>query len=116
MRIWSICFLLLPMTKKSTSACVFAISTRQLPRTPFADTALKSSRHSQNNPSMQDILRLAQSPAGQQLIQMLQKSGGQELKDAMEKAAAGDYSKAKETLSSLMKDPEAKKLMEQLGR
>ncbi len=70
----------------------------------------------QNNPSMQDILRIAQSPAGQQLIQMLQKSGGHDLQDAMEKAAAGDYSKAKQTISNLMKDPEAKKLMEQLGR
>lgn len=67
------------------------------------------------NPSMQDILRLAQSPEGQKLILMLQKSGGKDLQQAMEKAAAGDYSKAKETISNLMKDPEAKKLMEQLG-
>ena len=70
----------------------------------------------QNNPSMQDIMRLAQSPAGQQLIRMLQQSGGQELKQAMDKAAAGDYSTAKETISALMNDPEAKKLLEQLGR
>lgn len=68
------------------------------------------------NPSMQEILKMAQSPAGQQLIQMLQQSGGQELQQAMEKAAAGDYSQAKQAITSLLNDPEAKKLLEQLGR
>ena len=68
------------------------------------------------SPSMQDILRMAQSPAGQQLIKMLQQNGGEELRQAMAKAAAGDYSKAREALSDLMKDPKAKKLMEEMGR
>lgn len=68
------------------------------------------------NLSMQEILRMAQSPAGQQLIRMLQQSGGTELQQAMEKAAAGDYTQAKQAITSLLKDPEAKKLMEQLGR
>lgn len=71
---------------------------------------------SNENPSMQDILRMAQSPAGQQLIQMLRQSGGQELQQAIEKAAAGDYTQARNTLSSLLKDPQTQKLMEQLGR
>ena len=69
-----------------------------------------------DTPSMQDILRMAQSPAGQQLIQMLQHSGGQDLKQAMDKAAAGDYTQAKQAISDLLKDPQARKLMEQLGR
>ena len=67
-------------------------------------------------PSMQDILRMAQSPAGQQLIKMLQQKGGQELQQAIAKAAAGDYTKAKETLSDLMNDPQAKKLLDEMGR
>lgn len=69
-----------------------------------------------DSPSMQDILRMAQSPAGQQLIRLLQQSGGNNLQQAMDKAAQGDYAQAKELLSTLMQDPQAKKLMEQLGR
>ena len=71
---------------------------------------------SPEKPSMQDILRMAQSPAGQQLIRILQQNGGQELQQAMAKAAAGDYSKAKEAISSLMQDPKVKKMMEEMGR
>ncbi|MBQ8834667.1 MAG: hypothetical protein IJ001_07070 [Oscillospiraceae bacterium] len=69
-----------------------------------------------NDPAMQEILRLAQSPAGQQLLTLLQQKGGNGLQQAVEKAAAGDYSQAKQALSDLMTDPEAKKLLEQLGR
>jgi len=65
---------------------------------------------------MQEARRIAATPAGQELIRHLQRSGGTDLKQAMEKAAAGDYSAAKAAISALLKDPEAKKLMEQLGR
>ena len=65
--------------------------------------------------SFQEAMRMAQSPAGQQLIQMLQQNGSNELQQAMEKAAAGDYTQAKEILSALMHDPEAIKLLQQLG-
>ena len=67
------------------------------------------------NPSMQELLEMAQSPAGQQLIKMLQQNGGTQLRQAVAKAAAGDYEQAKQTLSSLMENPEAKKLLEQMG-
>lgn len=70
----------------------------------------------QNEPSMQDIMRMAKSPAGQQLIHMLQQTGGQELRQAMAQAAAGDYTQAKQAISSLLQDPQAQKLLEQLGR
>lgn len=66
--------------------------------------------------AMQEALRLAKSPAGQQLLAMLQKSGGPQLQRAIDKAAAGDFEQAKQTISSLMETPEAKKLLEQLGR
>lgn len=65
---------------------------------------------------MSELMRLAQSPAGQQLLSMLQQSGGTELQSAMEKAAAGDYSQAQKTISAFLSSPEAKKLLEQLGR
>lgn len=65
--------------------------------------------------SMQEAMRLAKSPAGQQLLAMLQRSDTGELQKAMDQAAAGDYSQAKETMSSLLSSPEIKKLLEQLG-
>lgn len=71
----------------------------------------------QNNPqAKQELFRLASSPAGRQLIAMLQNSGGTDLQKAMEKAASGDYTEAKKAISSLLDNPEAKKLLEQLGR
>lgn len=65
---------------------------------------------------MSELMRLAQSPAGQQLLSMLQQNAGTELQSAMEKAAAGDYSQAQKTISAFLSSPEAKKLLEQLGR
>lgn len=65
---------------------------------------------------IQEALRLAGTPAGQQLLALLQKNGGDDLKNAMDRAAAGDYTQAKQALSALMQDPEALKLLQQLGR
>lgn len=64
---------------------------------------------------IQEAMKLAQSPAGQQLIQLLQQTGGNDLQAAMEKAAAGDYSQAKQAITSLMNNPEAQKLLKQMG-
>lgn len=69
-----------------------------------------------NDPSMETIMQLAKSPAGQQLISLLQQTGGEELRQAMAKASAGDYTQAKQAITALMNNPEAKKLLEQLGR
>ncbi|MBQ7801563.1 MAG: hypothetical protein IJ375_04495 [Oscillospiraceae bacterium] len=69
-----------------------------------------------NQNLMQEAMRLAGTPAGQQLLALLQKNGGAELKAAMDQAAAGDYEQAKKALSSLLADPEAKKLLDRLGR
>lgn len=65
---------------------------------------------------MQEARRIAATPAGQELIRLLQKQGGNDLKRAVERAAAGDYSGAQRTLSALLADPEAKKLLDRLGR
>lgn len=63
---------------------------------------------------MSDILRLAQSPAGQQLIALLQKTGGTDLQNAVSKASAGDYAQARQSLSSLLSNPEVQALLKQL--
>ncbi len=68
----------------------------------------------QNNFSMQDMMRLAATPAGQQLIALLRQQGGSELQDAMSSAAIGDYTKIKQALEGMMKDPQAQKLLKQL--
>ncbi|MEE0109299.1 MAG: hypothetical protein UEP57_00190 [Oscillospiraceae bacterium] len=68
----------------------------------------------QNIPDMSELLRLAQSPAGQQLMALLQQSGGRELESAVAKASAGDYTQAKQALSSLLSTPEAQALLKQL--
>jgi len=65
--------------------------------------------------SMQDVMRLAASPAGQQLMKLLQQQSPSDLQSAMNSAAAGDYQKAKDSLSSLLSSPEAQQLLRQLG-
>ena len=69
-----------------------------------------------NHISMQEVLRMAASPAGQQLIAMLRKQSDSEFQAAMSSAAAGDYTQAKQAIEKLMTDPQARKLLNQLGR
>ena len=66
--------------------------------------------------SIQEALRLANTPEGRQLIQLLRQSDGENMQKAMNSAASGDYDSAKKQLSKMLNTPEAKKLMEQLGR
>ena len=74
---------------------------------------------SQNQPSqnfsMEHAIALAASPAGRRLIQLMQQKGGADLGKAQNLAAAGDMDKAKEALSSLLKDPQIQSLLSQLG-
>jgi len=65
--------------------------------------------------AIREAMRLAQSPAGKQLIQMLQSSGDPNLQRAMSSAASGDYAGAKQALSAIMNNPEAQKLLRQMG-
>lgn len=69
-----------------------------------------------NDKAIEEAMRIAKSPAGQQLLQLLQQTGGDQLRQAMAKAAAGDYAQAKDAISQLLENPEAKKLLSQLGR
>ena len=71
----------------------------------------------QNNPdAIRQAKEMARSESGQQLLRMLQNQSSQELNQAMKQASTGDYAAAKAILAKLMQDPQAKKLMEQLGR
>lgn len=69
-----------------------------------------------NQFSKQEVHRLAESPAGQQLIALLQNRSGIELQQAMDCAAKGDFTQAKQALASILADPQAQKLLKELGR
>lgn len=68
-----------------------------------------------NQEAIREAMRLAQTPAGQQLIRMLQAGNGQELQKAMDRAASGDFSAARQAVSALLRNPEAQKLLNQMG-
>lgn len=65
--------------------------------------------------AIQEAKNLASTPQGRQLAAALLQLGGPGLQHAIEAAAAGDLTAAKKTLDSLMKDPNARTLLEQLG-
>ena len=69
-----------------------------------------------DNFSMQEAMRLAQSDTGQQLLALLRAQNSGALRQAMDQAAAGDYQSMVSTMSALLAAPEAKALLEQLGR
>ncbi len=68
-------------------------------------------KNSQNF-SMDDVKKFARSPAGQQLFAMIQRSDG----EAVRQAQAGNYDAAMERLQDFLKNPEAQKLLKDLGR
>ena len=65
---------------------------------------------------MQDALRLAKSPAGQQLLAMLQQADQDKLQQIMQQASTGQYDQAKASLENILTSPEAKALIQELGR
>ena len=69
------------------------------------------------NPSL-DVKRamaLAQTEQAQQLMKLLQQKDPRSLSNAMDQAAAGNYAQAAAALSSILNDPNAKALLQQLG-
>lgn len=65
--------------------------------------------------AMKEAKRIAATPQGQKLFQMLQQQNSQEVQSLLQQAAAGDIEQAKQTLSALLNNPEARKLLESLG-
>ena len=66
--------------------------------------------------NMKEAMKLANSDAGRQLYEMLKRTQGQQLQSAMDQAASGNYEEVKRTLSSLLADPEARKLLSKMGK
>lgn len=67
------------------------------------------------NFSMEQVMAFAKSPAGNQLLNILRQKGGSDLAKAQSMAASGDMTGAKNALSSLLDDPQIRKLMKELG-
>ena len=65
--------------------------------------------------AIQEAQKLAATAEGRQLAKLLQQLGGPDLQQAMDSAAAGDLAQAQKAIMALMKDPEARKLLQQLG-
>lgn len=70
-------------------------------------------KNSQNF-SMQEALRLANSDAGQRLLALLKENNSRNMQQAMTYAATGDYTKAKDALSSALESPEVRRLLKEL--
>ena len=68
-----------------------------------------------NQDAIRKAMQLAQTTDGQQLMKLLQSMGGAELQAAMDRAAAGDYTAAKKALSCILSNPEARRLLQQMG-
>ena len=66
--------------------------------------------------SMQDAMRLANSEAGQKLLAMMKNRDPKMLEKAAAQASAGNYEQLKQTMSAFLSTPEARALLEQLGR
>lgn len=65
--------------------------------------------------TLQEARRLSGTPEGRQLAALCRQLGTPELQQALNRAAAGDLTQARQLLSALMQDPQAKQLLEQLG-
>lgn len=68
-----------------------------------------------NDISMEKLMLLAKSPAGQQLIALLKSKDSGQLQQAVKQASSGDYTLAKESISSLLASEDIQKIIDQLG-
>ena len=66
--------------------------------------------------SMEEAARLAQTPAGQRLLAILRSADPDQLQQIADNASAGDYEHANEILRSVLSSPEARKILNNLGR
>ncbi len=72
-------------------------------------------QNKQENFSMQDALRLANSPAGKELLSILQSKNDGSLQKAKNQAEKGEYDAVQKTLSGLLQDPKVRKLLEEMS-
>jgi len=69
----------------------------------------------QNPEAIREAMRLASTPQGQQLLSLLRKTDPSRLQQLMQSAASGNTDQARAALQSILQDPQAKKIVEQLG-
>lgn len=69
-----------------------------------------------NEHAMQEALRLAQTEAGKQLVELLRKGNPQQLQQVLYSATRGDMAQAQQKLNQLLQDPQARQLMDRLGK
>lgn len=69
-----------------------------------------------NEHAMQEALRLAQTEAGKQLVELLRKGNPQQLQQVLDSATRGDMAQAQQKLNQLLQDPQARQLMDRLGK
>lgn len=65
--------------------------------------------------AIQEARKLAGTPEGKQLAALLQQLGGTDLQQSIDKAAAGDFTQAQQAIGTLLRNPEARRLLEKLG-
>lgn len=72
----------------------------------------------QSNPfqnySKEHLMAMAQSDAGKKLLALLQQNNSAQLQEAMNQAAAGNYDQVKDTLSSVLHNEQAQKLLKEM--
>lgn len=69
-----------------------------------------------NEHAMQEALRLAQTDAGKQLVELLRKGNRQQLQQVLDSATRGDMAQARQKLDQLLQDPQARQLIDRLGK
>ncbi len=65
-------------------------------------------------PSMQEIMRLAQTPEGRQIIAVLKKKNSPLLSSVVSCAMNGDYEAVRQGMNALLRDPEIQALLTKL--
>ena len=73
--------------------------------------AMQSNEH-----AMQEALRLAQTEAGKQLVELLRRGNPQQLQQVLDSATRGDMAQAQKKLNQLLQDPQARQLLDRLGK
>ena len=68
-----------------------------------------------NQEAIRQAIEFAGTPAGQQLLRLLQTAGGQDFEKVRQSAASGNVNQARENISALLKNPEVRRLLQQMG-
>lgn len=73
-------------------------------------------QNNQENFSIQDAMRLANTPAGKELLALLKSGGGDTMDKARKQAEQGDFEQVKQTLSSVLQSPRVQELLQEMRK